>query len=229
MNLVGTLSYPVFTGDFLLLPYQYHKQLFTDPDMFQQFYYFIQGKAINPSNEMLSYVNFDNGVESEWAQHAGRTYTYPLRNAFYFASVPQYNDLRQDLLYNKWVYEGSDYPPLNVYRDYSSDVLSYESRVPYAQTLQSAFSFIDTTVSSLQRKVRQFTPVVFSYDKCRIPGKTNPVWTIKNEDTGNIEVMSAETKLMWNFTKTGNFTVSLKIEDSNGNVSTGQKNSFIVI
>ena len=34
---------------------------------------------------------------------------------------------------------------------------------------------------------------------------------------------------MWNFTKDGNYTVKLEIEDSNGNKSIGQKTSFIVI
>lgn len=230
LQLASTVVYPISSGENLLLPYQYHKQLYSNPDFFQQFYHFIHAKATNPSNEMLSYVNLGGGVESEWVLHPSRTYTYPLRNSFYFLSVPQYNDLRQDVLYQKWVYEGSDYPvTAHVYPDYSSDVLSYQSRIPFAQTTQSSFSFIDTVVSSQQRKVPQYTPVVFSYDKCRIPGKNSPVWSIKNEDSGEIEIMSDEKKFMWNFSKTGNFTVSLTIKDSNGNVASGKKNSFIVV
>ena len=229
LNLVDIVNFPIYAGDSLLLPYQYHKQIFSNLTVFQQFYFFIHGKAKNPSTEMLSYVTLGNGIESEWGDHPGRTFTYPLRNSFYFLSIPEYNNLTQDYLYNKWVYEGSDYPPLTVYSDYSSDVLSYESRIPYAQTLQSSFSFIDTVVSSSQQIFKQFTPVVFSFDKCRIPGKTNAMWSIKNQDTGNIEVMSNETKLMWNFSKIGDYTVELNIEDSNGNVLTGKKNSFVII
>jgi hypothetical protein len=152
-----------------------------------------------------------------------------LRNSFFFKSVPQYSDLREDILYNKWIYEGSDYPPLNVYRDNSSDVLSFESRIPYASTTQDAFSYIDTVVSSQQQRVLQFTPVVFSYDKCKIPGKTNPLWTIYDEEESKIVMMSAEKKFMWNFTLRGTYTVSLKLQDSNGNVTVGKKNSFIVV
>jgi hypothetical protein len=223
--LATPLVYPVATGVFLLLPYQYHKQLFMNPLLMQQFYYFIHGRAKNPSNEMLSYVNFTNGVESEWAVYPDRTYTYPLRNSILNIDT----DLTQDYLYNKWVYEGSDYPSLNIYKDYESDRLSYQSRIPYSMTLQSPYSFIDTVISDNQRVVPQFTPVVFHYDNCRIPGKNNPIWTITNEETGKIEVMTDKSKLMWNFTKTGNFTISLQIDDSNGNRSFGQKNSLIVV
>jgi hypothetical protein len=229
LYLADSVAYPISAGDYLLLPYQYHKQLYLNNKKFQQFYYFIHGKAKNPSTEMLSYINFDNGVQSEWYDYPNRTYTYPLRNSFYFLGTTNFDNLDQDYLYNKWVYEGSDYPPLNVYTEYSSDVLSYASRIPYAQTLQSAYSFIDTVVSSSQRRVFPFTPVVFSYDKCRIPGKTEPLWTIKNETTGEIILMSNETNFMWNFTKSGNYNVYLTLKDSNGNVSSGQKNSFIVI
>ena len=224
-----TLNYPITAGSNILLPYQYHKQLFGNPDVFQQFYYFIHAKAVNPSNELLSYINFDNGVESEWLDYPNRSYSYPLRNSFYFLSVPEYSDLSQDVLYNTWVYEGSDYPPLEIPVEYSSDVLSYESRIPYAQTTQSTYSFIDTIISNSQEFVDKFTPVVFSYDKCKIPGKINPLWTIKNDNDGTIEMMTTKKKFIWNFTKSGSYSVLLKIEDANGNVTSGQKNSFIIV
>ena len=229
LELSQPLTFPVFGGEFPLLPYDYHKQLYLKPEMFQQFYYFIQGKAKNPSNENLSYVNFDNGVQSEWANHPSRTYTYPLRNSFLQLSLDSETNMSEDYLYNKWVYEGSDYPPTNLYPDYSSDVLSFDSRIPYSLTLQSAFSFIDSVVSSRQQFVKQFTPVVFHFDNCKMPGKKNPLWTIKDEETGKIEVVSNEKKFMWNFTKTGNYTVSLRLEDSNGNINSGEKQSFVVV
>jgi hypothetical protein len=224
----SSLSYVTTSGFSPMLPYDYHKQLFLNPSVFQQFYYFIHAEAKNPSDEMLSYVNFDNGVQSEWATYPDRTYTYPLRNSILFSSIPQYSELSQDQLYNKWIYEGSDYPPLNIYPDYASDRLSFSSRIPYAGTLQSPFSFIDTVISDKQRSVLQFTPVIFHYDNCMIPGKNSPIWTIK-EDGGKIQAISTEEKLMWNFTRPGNFSVSLSIQDSNGNKSDVDKTSFIVV
>jgi PKD repeat protein len=195
----------------------------------QQFYHFIQGKAKNPSNEMLSYVNFDNGVESEWAAHPDRTYTYPLRNSILNSNIPGYGNLSQDYLYQKWVAEGSDYPPLTVNPDYSSDILSYESRIPYSMTLQTPFSFIDTEITTNQKKIPQFTPTIFHFDNCRIPGKTNPIWTIKDNENNKIEVISSEDKLMWNFTKPGTYSVSLSLQDSNGNKASVEKRSFFIV
>ena len=227
--LADGLTTPLVVGDNIRLPYQYHKQLFRNKDFFQQFYHFIHAEAIDPSNSMLSYVNLDNGVESEWLDYPNRTYSYPLRNSFYFLSAYNSDVLDQDYLYTKWKHEGSDYPPLTIQDVYTSDVLSYESRIPFSQTTQSAYSYIDTVISDHQQHVPIFTPVVFSYDKCRIPGKTNPIWTITNDAVGKIEAMSSEKKLMWNFTKPGNYTISLKIQDANGNISNGQKNSFIVV
>lgn len=229
LMLNSPLTVAVSAGEFPLLPYSYHKQLYLNPTLMQQFYFFIQGKAKNPSNEMLSYVNFNNGVQSEWLVYPDRTYTYPLRNSILNSSIPQYSELSEDYLYNKWVSEGSDYPPLNIYPDYSSDRLSFESRIPYSTTLQSPYSFIDTYISDQQHSVLQFTPIVFNYDNCSIPGKNSPRWTIKDDDTGKIQVISEEEKLMWNFTKPGRYTVTLEIKDSNGNKSSIKKNSFIVV
>ena len=225
----SALTTPIPSGTNIRLPYQYHKQLFKKKDFFQQFYHFIHAEAINPSNSMLSYIDLDNGVESEWLDYSNRTYSYPLRNSFYFLSTQGTDVLEQDYLYKKWEHEGSDYPPLTIQDVYTSDVLSYESRIPFSQTTQSAYSYIDTVISDHQQHVPIFTPVVFSYDKCRIPGKINPIWTITNDGIGKIEAMSSEKKLMWNFTRPGNYTISLKIQDANGNISNGQKNSFIVV
>ena len=228
ITLSTQLTSQVVPGNELLLPYQYHKQLFNNSIM-QQFYHFIHGKAKNPSNEMLSYVNFDNGVESEWATHPGRTYTYPLRNSILNSNIPGYGNLSQDYLYQKWEAEGSDYPPLTVYPDYSSDVLSYESRIPYSMTLQTPYSFIDTEITTDQKKIPQFTPTVFHFDNCRIPGKTNPIWTVKDDENNRIEVISSEDKLMWNFTKPGKYSVSLSLQDSNGNKASVEKRSFFIV
>lgn len=225
----SSLTSTINAGDFPLLPYNYHKQLYLKPALMQQFYYFIQGKAKNPSNEMLSYINLDNGVQSEWLIYPDRTYTYPLRNSILNSSIPQYSELSEDYLYNKWVAEGSDYPPLNVYSDYTSNRLSFESRIPYSVTLQSPYSFIDTVISDQQHDVLQFTPIVFNFDNCTIPGKNSPRWTVKDDDSGKIQVISEEESLMWNFTKPGRYSVSLEIKDSNGNKSSVNKTSFVVV
>jgi hypothetical protein len=231
-NNVLTLASPVIyyteSGNSLLLPYDYHKQIYLNKDKFQQYYYFIHAKAINASSEMLSYITFDNNVESEWLLYPNRTYSYPLRNAFLYHSTG-YENLANDHLYNTWLSQGKDYPPLNISKDYESDRLSYQSRIPYAMSTQNPFSFIDSSISDNQQIVPQFSPVILSYDNCKIPGKKNPIWTITDNLSGKTEVVSAQKTLMWNFTRIGSFTVALSIEDANGNKSSGTKSSFIVV
>lgn len=217
------ITYPITSGFPLLLPYEYHKQL-VNSDTLQQFYHFIHAQAVNPSSEMLCTVSMDNGMEGEWSQHPNRTHSYPLRNSILYGA-----NRGTDYLYEKWEYEGSDYPPFSIPVEYSSDDQSLQSRVPYLQTLQSVYSFNDTVISNNQQTIPTFTPVVFNYDTCKIPGKRNQKWTIINEETGKIQAISLSKNFMWNFTKDGNYTVKLEIEDSNGNKSIGQKTSFIVI
>lgn len=216
-------NYPISINEPILLPYEYHKQLI-ESTVLQQFYFFIHAKAINPSSEMLSYVSMEDGIEGEWLAHPNRTYSYPLRNSILYGVMKG-----QDYLYEKWEYEGSDYPPISIPSEYSSDVQSLQSRVPFLQTLQSVYSFNDTIISNNQQIIPTFTPVLFNYDCCKIPGKKNPTWTIYNEDLNKIEVISKTKNFMWNFTKDGNYSVKLEIEDSNGNKSYLKKTSFIVV
>ena len=222
------VTYYTEAGALLLAPYDYHKQIYLNKDKFQQYYYFIHAEATNASSEMLSYITLDNNVESEWLLYPNRTYTYPLRNSFLYESIGSEN-IAQDHLYNTWLSEGSDYPPLVTNNDYKSDRLSYQSRIPYAMSTQNPFSFIDSSISDNQQIVPQFSPVILSYDNCKIPGKKNPIWTITDNLSNKTEVVSTQKTLMWNFTKIGNFTVSLSLEDANGNKSYGAKSSFIVV
>ena len=239
----------------LMTPYQYHKQQFIDNhQMFNQHYYFIHAEAKTPGSHGLSYIAFNNGFTSEWINHERRTYSYPLRNSLYFSSVPLaiqnvseslqyiYNNLENDILYRKWIAEGSDYPStishnefasrfemINNMKTYFYDNLYESYKMPFSDIIESSFNMNDVKISTYQQNLPQNTHVVFTYDVCKIPGKNNPIWNIYDENTGTIEVITSEKSFMWNFCKAGNFTVSLELSDSNGNISTGKKTSFIVI
>jgi hypothetical protein len=227
--LQNPLTHLVPVGFFPLVPYEYHKQIFRQPAIFQQYYFFIHARAKTPSAENLSYVRLDYGCQSEWLDHPFRTYSYPLRNSLLNLTNPDTN-LEADHLYQKWVYEGSDYPPQEIDPSYSSpDRPDLEARIPFIQTLQGPFTYLDTVVSSRQKKVSQGTPVLFTFDSCKIPGKNSPKWTITEEKTGKKKVISSSKSLLWNFTQSGEFSVELEILDANGNVSSGKKTSFIIV
>ena len=224
--LTSPLTYPIEIGTCLLLPYNYHNQIVDNPTIFQQYYFFIYASAKNPSSDNLAYIYLSNGVESEWLQHPDRTYSYALNNTiennFLYKNV-------KSTLYNQWIYEGADYPPLLTNSDYASDELSIQSRIPFSQAVESAYSFIDTVISDSQQNISVCTPVIFQYSNCKVPGKKNPLWTITDNVTGIIQVMSTASKLMWNFTKTGNYSVQLQLQDALNNNLVGQKISLITV
>lgn len=228
LYLETSLTYPVFGGITIpLLPYDCHKQQFLNSTIMQQFYWFIQAKAKDPSSSMLSYINFANGVGGEWALYPERSYTYPLGNSL--LQLGQGHDLSQNHLYQKWVYEEMDYPPPITYSIYASDLLSEQSRAEFSTITQEPFSYIDSVISPYQQTIPVCTLVTFHYDNCKMPGKKNPIWVITDEDNNDVQVMSDSPKLAWNFTKTGTFSVGLQISDSNGNTAFFKKESFIIV
>ncbi len=236
VTLNSALNYGVTASSYPFLPYEHHKQIFRNTDIFRQYYYFVRATAKNSSAENLSYILLGSGNESEWINHPDRTSSYPLKN---YMLNPESNELL-----NKWLYEGSsgeiseyqetsdliqgDYPGNNVYSDYDSDILSNEYRLPFVSVLQSRNSYINSIVSDSQIQIELCTFVTFSYDNCKIPGKKNPRWTLKNEDDGIIQAVSNSKIFSWNFTRAGNFSLLLELEDSNGNKSSMEKKSFIV-
>lgn len=223
------LYYDVSSGTYPFLPYNYHRQIYENTDIFRQYYFFIHGKGKTSSNEELSYVTMNGNVSGEWAAHPSKTNTFPLLNSFLQKDECGEDFVCQRHLYKKWVYEGSDYPPSEIDYDMVSDSISEESRLSYIGELENPFFVSSTIVTSTQATVTQTTPIIFSANSCKIPGKHDFVWTISNDDTDEIEVQSSNSTFVWNFTKTGNFSVSLELKDSNDNVCSIKKKSMICV
>lgn len=75
----------------------------------------------------------------------------------------------------------------------------------------------------------KLTYITFTYDKTKIPGKTSPVWRIINNDNKKIEdIYFTGRWLTYLFKRSGRYTISLELEDSNGNVSEVNKNMIII-
>ena len=72
------------------------------------------------------------------------------------------------------------------------------------------------------------THIMLDYLKSQIPGKTNPVWTLNNMSTGH--QFTVESNLFsWLFDNTGNYKLSLELEDTNKNKYKKEVNLFKVI
>jgi len=212
--------FQIENGYYPLLPYTYHTQIFgMTPDLLMQFYFFILGSSKTPALRSLHEVTFSGGVEGEWADHPQLTYTYPLKNSLLF-SMKNYN-LSGDAQYHYWLSNGKNFPVSG----YDED----DSLALYAGAFHEPFSYSDAVITPKAFQVQRSTTVVFHDDSTRLPLKQSRVWTIVDEQTGEIVVQSTSPKLMWNFSTIGNYTVSIAVSDRWGNVSLGTKQSFVTV
>jgi hypothetical protein len=75
----------------------------------------------------------------------------------------------------------------------------------------------------------KLTHITFTYDKSQIPGKTSPIWRITNNDSLETDdIYFTGRWLTYLFKRTGRYTISLDLEDSNGNPATISKNMVII-
>ena len=75
----------------------------------------------------------------------------------------------------------------------------------------------------------KLTHITFTYDKSKIPGKTNPIWRITNRDSLETDdIYFTGRWLTYLFKRPGRYTISLDLEDSNGNPATVSKNMVII-
>jgi hypothetical protein len=70
---------------------------------------------------------------------------------------------------------------------------------------------------------------MFVYDKCKIPGKTNPRWIIKNTTNSRVADIYFESKyLTYLFKEEGNYEITLELTDTNGNKYKKGRNILII-
>jgi hypothetical protein len=76
----------------------------------------------------------------------------------------------------------------------------------------------------------RMTLLNFCYDNSKMKGKKNPVWTITKEGSNSTENIYYNNQYFsYLFTDPGDYTISLKLEDTNGNISITEKKQIIKI
>lgn len=71
--------------------------------------------------------------------------------------------------------------------------------------------------------------LTFTYDKCTIPGKDNPKWRLTNLDSpGSDDIYFEDRWFTYLFKREGRYSLSLELEDSNGNKNTVVKNQLVI-
>jgi len=71
--------------------------------------------------------------------------------------------------------------------------------------------------------------LMFVYDKCKIPGKANPRWIIKNTTNSNMADIYFESKyLTYLFKESGKYEITLELTDTNGNKYKKGRNILVI-
>ena len=104
---------------------------------------------------------------------------------------------------------------------YLADNLTYEMSklkpiVKYARYIKSGVD------------VKPYTWFLLGYEYSKIAGKVNPVWTITNNTEGGSPRSFEGRFLTMLLKKEGNYTVTLKLEDKNGNIYETSRNIIVV-
>jgi hypothetical protein len=91
-------------------------------------------------------------------------------------------------------------------------------------------SYNDLRILKYQQELPLLTQVNFCYDNSKIPGKVNPIWVIeKLDDSSFTDIYNRNRLFSYTFSERGSYTISLYLEDTNGNKSTKIKNEIIKI
>jgi hypothetical protein len=183
-----------------------------------EFYVAIIASAKTPSLANLQEVIFDNGTEGEWAGHSERTYSLPLANSLLFKAL---GENYRNAQYDYWVANGEDFPAAGLTED--------DSRALYAGAYSEGFSYADINMTDKSFKIDRATSVIFHDDATRFPAKISRLWKIINATTGVEEVVANSEKLVWKFTRRGEFSIELSITDKHGNIATATKKSFVEV
>jgi hypothetical protein len=109
----------------------------------------------------------------------------------------------------------------------ANEAKAQAERLPYERSIGGALTWEETWVGQDNGRVPVGSSVIFTSDTSKIAGKTKYRWTIREGET--ILAETIDPMIMWNFNVPGKYDVELTIEDTNGNVKTTSKKSYIEI
>lgn len=117
-----------------------------------------------------------------------------------------------------------DYSDLNAFPNLKDSVqwrVDENMRLLYDNAVTSPFAWDDLIASDKEIEVKNSTTLFFTPTDSIVGGKRGYTWTLyKFNGTENECVVKGKEKLVWTFTKRGNYDLVLELTDMNGNVST---------
>lgn len=116
--------------------------------------------------------------------------------------------------------------PFFVEVDYSGDIVGTTYGRPSIQNI----NWDEIRVLKYRQVLPRMSLVNFCYDNSGMKGKKNPIWTIKKEGNNSTENIYYNNQYFsYLFKESGDYTISLQLEDTNGNLSKIEKKQIIKI
>lgn len=212
--------------------------------------------AKNPSVDNLGYLIGTNGVlftiPGDDTVVSPTSHTFPIGNFyswFYNSRIGAFEHGLQEFL-TKYRFAqvyidlgidpyGSNgwYPAVSLPQPYSYtndpifvnylNAKAQAERLPYEKSIGGSYIWEEARIGKYTSKLPSGSSVLLSADASDIVGKTSYLWKLIDGDT--ILAETTDSRLLWTFDYTGSFDVELSITDSNGNVKTEKKKSFLTI
>lgn len=209
-----------------LIPYKWHTQQFgKNNEILNEYYYAIHAVSKTPNQETTSYIRTENGVYGEWKQNKFISHTLSINNDLIYNNYNinySLNDMFDRLKFNNFSYPFKDTDSI-----FQSNILSKQSSQDSAYLNQDLLTWENAIVSTHSQTVNRNTGITFTYSGSIIPGKYNPIWSLFYEDQLISQTISKN--MFWNFTKPGNYSISLYLKDGNGNEYNTIKNAFVKV
>jgi len=111
-----------------------------------------------------------------------------------------------------------------------TDIQSTNIDLRYTQLSETANpTYNDIRFINDWKELPKLVYITFAYDKCAIPGKDKPKWRLTNLDSpGTDDIYFEDRWFTYLFKREGRYSLSLELEDSNGNKNTVVKNQLVI-
>jgi hypothetical protein len=145
-----------------------------------------------------------------------------------FAFNPVFEDTNNDGTNDVCLYilaVGKEY---SAHNDFEEATLTFGEIHSGQHYLSRNPTWNDTVFFEGHAVVNKLTHVTFALDKTMMPGKTKPTWVLKNESQNSPDIYYDNMWFTYLFKNAGTYSLSLELEDTNGNINKVKKNIITV-
>lgn len=95
------------------------------------------------------------------------------------------------------------------------------------RAVENPFSFDDSRIFNDRFDIPKMVPIFFCVDNSKMAGKTKAIWTVTDNDTGEVLFNGEYLYMVVRFPLAGYYDIEVEIEDTNGNKQSKKKEKHI--